>query len=80
MSGPSRMRAADWGAIGGTPEPAWCVRPRELKRTPAPSTSECGEASGTDLAARGYAAARLTALAMLGSLERAIGDLDRVRA
>ena len=29
---------------------------------------------------QGYAAARLTALAMLGSLERAIGDLDRVRA
>jgi len=29
---------------------------------------------------QGYAAAKLTALAMLGSLERAIGDLDRVRA
>lgn len=29
---------------------------------------------------QGHAAARLTALAMLGSLERAIGDLDRVRA
>ena len=29
---------------------------------------------------QGHSAARLTALAMLGSLERAIGDLDRVRA
>ena len=28
----------------------------------------------------GYRAARLTALSILGSLERAIGDLDRVRA
>jgi enamine deaminase RidA (YjgF/YER057c/UK114 family) len=30
--------------------------------------------------ADGYRAARLTALAMLGSLQRALGDLDRVRA
>lgn len=30
--------------------------------------------------AQGYAAARLTALAILGSLQRALGDLDRVRA
>lgn len=29
---------------------------------------------------QGYAAARLTALAMLGSLERALGDLDRIAA
>jgi enamine deaminase RidA (YjgF/YER057c/UK114 family) len=29
---------------------------------------------------QGYHAARLTALAMLGSLERELGDLDRVRA
>jgi enamine deaminase RidA (YjgF/YER057c/UK114 family) len=29
---------------------------------------------------QGYRAARLTALAMLGSLQRALGDLDRVRA
>ena len=29
---------------------------------------------------QGYAAARLTALAILGSLKRALGDLDRVRA
>jgi enamine deaminase RidA (YjgF/YER057c/UK114 family) len=29
---------------------------------------------------QGYHAARLTALSMLGSLERALGDLDRVRA
>jgi hypothetical protein len=29
---------------------------------------------------QGYAAARLTALAILGSLKRAIGDLDRVSA
>jgi enamine deaminase RidA (YjgF/YER057c/UK114 family) len=29
---------------------------------------------------QGYAAAQLTALAMLGSLRRALGDLDRVRA
>ena len=29
---------------------------------------------------QGYAAARLTALAMLGSLQRALGDLDRVVA
>lgn len=29
---------------------------------------------------QGYAAARLTALAMLGSLQRALGDLDRISA
>ena len=29
---------------------------------------------------QGYVAARLTALAMLGSLKRVLGDLDRVRA
>jgi enamine deaminase RidA (YjgF/YER057c/UK114 family) len=29
---------------------------------------------------QGYAAARLTALAMLGSLRRALGDLDRITA
>lgn len=29
---------------------------------------------------QGYRAARLTALAMLGSLKRALGDLDRIRA
>ena len=29
---------------------------------------------------QGYVAARLTALAILGSLKRALGDLDRVRA
>lgn len=29
---------------------------------------------------QGYAAARLTALAMLGSLKRALGDLDRITA
>ncbi|HLF10223.1 MAG TPA: RidA family protein, partial [Gammaproteobacteria bacterium] len=29
---------------------------------------------------QGYRAARLTALAILGSLKRALGDLDRVRA
>jgi enamine deaminase RidA (YjgF/YER057c/UK114 family) len=29
---------------------------------------------------QGYASARLTALAMLGSLQRAIGDLDRITA
>lgn len=29
---------------------------------------------------QGYTAARLTALAMLGSLERALGDLDRITA
>lgn len=29
---------------------------------------------------QGYAAARLTALAMLGSLRRELGDLDRIRA
>ena len=29
---------------------------------------------------QGYAAARLTALSILGSLQRALGDLDRVRA
>jgi enamine deaminase RidA (YjgF/YER057c/UK114 family) len=34
---------------------------------------------GRDLAVeQGYAAARLTALSMLGSLERELGDLDRV--
>jgi hypothetical protein len=36
---------------------------------------------GRDLSvAQGYDAARLTALSMLGSLERALGDLDRVTA
>lgn len=36
---------------------------------------------GLELTAEeGYAAARLTTLAMLGSLKRALGDLDRVRA
>ena len=36
---------------------------------------------GRDLSVeQGYRAARLTALAMLGSLERELGDLDRVRA
>ena len=29
---------------------------------------------------QGYAAARLTALAILGSLQRALGDLDRIEA
>lgn len=34
---------------------------------------------GRDLTAeQGYAAARLTALSMLGSLKRALGDLDRI--
>lgn len=36
---------------------------------------------GSDLTvAEGYEAARKTALAVLGSLQRAIGDLDRIRA
>ncbi|MET3494040.1 RidA family protein [Variovorax boronicumulans] len=36
---------------------------------------------GHDLSVeQGYAAARLTALAMLGSLQRALGDLDRITA
>ena len=36
---------------------------------------------GRDLSVeQGYRAARLTALAMLGSLERELGDLDRIRA
>jgi enamine deaminase RidA (YjgF/YER057c/UK114 family) len=36
---------------------------------------------GRDLSVeQGYRAARLTALAMLGSVERELGDLDRVRA
>ncbi len=36
---------------------------------------------GADLTVeKGYRAARLTALSILGSLKRAIGDLDRVRA
>jgi enamine deaminase RidA (YjgF/YER057c/UK114 family) len=36
---------------------------------------------GTDLTAeQGYEAARLAALSMLGSLQRALGDLDRVTA
>lgn len=36
---------------------------------------------GAELSAeQGYAAARLTALAVLGSLQRALGDLDRVTA
>jgi len=36
---------------------------------------------GTELTVvQGYAAARLTALSMLGSLQRALGDLDRIAA
>ncbi len=36
---------------------------------------------GSDLTVeQGYAAARLTALSMLGSLKRTLGDLDRVKA
>jgi enamine deaminase RidA (YjgF/YER057c/UK114 family) len=36
---------------------------------------------GTDVSVeQGYAAARLTALAMMGSLKRELGDLDRVAA
>jgi hypothetical protein len=36
---------------------------------------------GRDLSeAQGYAAARLTALSILGSLQRALGDLDRIAA
>lgn len=36
---------------------------------------------GRELSAeQGYTAARLTALAMLGSLQRALGDLDRITA
>ncbi len=36
---------------------------------------------GSDLTLEeGYEAARLTALAMLGSLKRALGDLDRIKA
>lgn len=36
---------------------------------------------GTELTVeQGYAAARLTGLAMLGSLQRALGDLDRITA
>jgi len=36
---------------------------------------------GKDLTVeQGYASARLTALAMLGSLQRALGDLDRISA
>ncbi len=36
---------------------------------------------GRDLTvAQGYQAARLTALAILGSLQRALGDLDRIKA
>jgi YjgF/chorismate_mutase-like, putative endoribonuclease len=36
---------------------------------------------GKDLTVeQGYQAARLTALAILGSLQRALGDLDRIRA
>ncbi|GER19820.1 RidA family protein [Variovorax boronicumulans] len=36
---------------------------------------------GTELTVeQGYTAARLTALAMLGSLQRALGDLDRITA
>ena len=36
---------------------------------------------GSDLTLeQGYAAARLTALAILGSLQRALGDLDRITA
>lgn len=39
-----------------------------------------GKVGGNVSVAEGYQAARLTALAILGSLERAIGDLDRIAA
>jgi enamine deaminase RidA (YjgF/YER057c/UK114 family) len=43
----------------------------------APPFGKLGREVSVD---EGYRAARLTALAMLGSLQRALGDLDRVRA
>jgi enamine deaminase RidA (YjgF/YER057c/UK114 family) len=43
----------------------------------APPFGKVGREVSVD---EGYRAARLTALAMLGSLQRALGDLDRVRA
>lgn len=39
-----------------------------------------GKVGGNVTLEQGYAAARLTALAILGSLQRALGDLDRVAA
>lgn len=40
----------------------------------------CGKLGRELDVAQGYAAARLTALAVLGSLQRALGDLDRIVA
>ncbi len=39
-----------------------------------------GKVGGEVSEAQGYEAARLTALSVLGSLQRALGDLDRIRA
>jgi enamine deaminase RidA (YjgF/YER057c/UK114 family) len=39
-----------------------------------------GKVGGELTLEQGYAAARLTALAILGSLQRALGDLDRITA
>jgi enamine deaminase RidA (YjgF/YER057c/UK114 family) len=39
-----------------------------------------GKLGGELTVEQGYAAARLTGLAMLGSLQRALGDLDRIAA
>ncbi|MEO6324756.1 MAG: RidA family protein [Thermoanaerobaculia bacterium] len=51
--------------------------PQALDGTFAPPFGKVG---GEVSREQGYAAARLTALSILGSLQRALGDLDRVRA
>jgi len=51
--------------------------PQNLDGTLAPPFGKLGRELTVE---QGYRAARLTALAMLGSLERELGDLDRIRA
>jgi enamine deaminase RidA (YjgF/YER057c/UK114 family) len=51
--------------------------PQRSDGSPAPPFGKLGRELDVE---QGYRAARLTALAVLGSLQRALGDLDRVRA
>ena len=51
--------------------------PQNLDGTVAAPFGKLGRELGVE---QGYAAARLTALSMLGSLKRELGDLDRVAA
>lgn len=51
--------------------------PQQADGTIAPPLGKLGRELSVE---QGYAAARLTALAMLGSLQRELGDLDRIAA